>query len=564
MKKTSFLSFCVCLWLIVSLLLLSACTTTSGTGSTTSDSTSSSTSSGTGTMRPPASSTTSSSTPDASACAHTDGNRDDYCDTCQIYLVVYFDFYAVNDLHGKFCDTDTQPGVDEMTAYLNQAYAQKDNVIIFSSGDMWQGSSESNQTKGQIITDWMNELDFVAMTLGNHEFDWGESFVEDNAELAEFPFLAINIYDKQTNKRVDYCQPSVMVERGGYQIGLIGAIGDCYSSISAEFVEDLYFLTGSDLTNLVKAEAEKLRAQGADLIVYSIHDGYGSSSSYEQDVSNISSYYDVALSNGYVDLVFEGHTHQNYVLKDKYGVYHIQGGGDNTYGISHAKVGLHILSQTVSVTQREVLRHSTYLQMQDDPIIAELLERYKELLGDIFEVIGTNSATRKSSELRQLVARLYYEAGIKEWGSEVQIVLAGGYIGVRSPYELPKGNVTYAQLETIFPFDNEILLCTIPGKTLKSQFFESTNSNYFIYYETYGASIKQNINDSATYYIVVDSYCAQYAPNRCTVVASLGTGIYAKDLLAEYAKAGGFGGKVSASLVFLAPCWDEAEKRYYL
>ena len=105
----------------------------------------------------------------ASCVAHTDVNDDGNCDDCGLYVIVCVDFYAINDLHGKFCDTDAQPGVDELTTYLKNARKTDDNVIFLASGDMWQGSSESNLTKGLILTDWMNELDFSAMTLGNHE-----------------------------------------------------------------------------------------------------------------------------------------------------------------------------------------------------------------------------------------------------------------------------------------------------------------------------------------------------------------------------------------------------------
>ena len=48
-----------------------------------------------------------------------------------------------------------------------------------------------------------------------------------------------------------------------------------------------------------------------------------------------------------------------------------------------------------------------------------------------------------------------------------------------------------------------------------------------------------NIDPNGTYYIVVDTYTAFYAPNRLTVVAEYETGIYARDLLAEYISAGG-------------------------
>ena len=126
---------------------------------------------------------------------HQDDKNDDKCDTGNESVLVIIDFYVLNDLHGKFCDTDTQPGVDNLASYLKDRENYDDNVILFSSGDMWQGAAESNLTEGLIITEWMNELNFVSMTLGNHEYDWGEDLIRKNKEAAEFPFLAINIYD---------------------------------------------------------------------------------------------------------------------------------------------------------------------------------------------------------------------------------------------------------------------------------------------------------------------------------------------------------------------------------
>jgi 2',3'-cyclic-nucleotide 2'-phosphodiesterase (5'-nucleotidase family) len=261
------------------------------------------------------------------ACSgHKDADNNGKCDLCTTSLLVNFDLYAINDLHGKFDDTSSQIGVDELTTFLKRSKATDKNAFFLSSGDMWQGSSESNLTKGKIVTEWMNDLDFVSMTLGNHEYDWGEEYIEQNEALAEFPFLAINVYERETNKRVNYADASVMVECDGLQIGIIGAIGDCYSSISGEHTEDVYFKTGSELSKLVREESTKLRGMGADFIVYSLHDGFGSSKKESTGISDnqLSAYYDVELSNGFVDLVFEGHTHQKYVLTDKYGVYHLQ------------------------------------------------------------------------------------------------------------------------------------------------------------------------------------------------------------------------------------------------
>lgn len=86
-------------------------------------------------------------------------------------------------------------------------------MIILASGDMWQGSSESNNTKGKLATEWLNYIGCSSMTLGNHEFDWKTDKIKTNAELAKFPFLAINVYERATNQRVAYCRSSVMVKK---------------------------------------------------------------------------------------------------------------------------------------------------------------------------------------------------------------------------------------------------------------------------------------------------------------------------------------------------------------
>ena len=466
---------------------------------------------------------------------HTDEDDNGRCDDCDTVVVISFDFFGLNDLHGKISDTDTTPGVDELTTYLKAQYAENPNTVVLSAGDMWQGSSESNLTKGLLTTEWMNEIGLVAMTLGNHEFDWSEEDIEANLAIAEFPFLAINIFEKSTNALAPYCTPSVIVEKSGLQIGIIGAIGDCYSSISGDKTTDLFFKNGDELTALVKEEATRLRQNGADLIVYAIHDGHDRSSSGTKTVSagDLSAYYDPSLSDGYVDLVFEGHTHQSYVLLDGYGVYHLQNGGDHR-GISHAEVQINFANGGVKTTSAEFLPAATYTALQDDPIVEALLLKYEEEINFAYHSLGRNSEKRSGAFLKSLVAELYYRAGKEIWGDRYPIVLGGGYISVRSPGSLAVGDVNYAMLQSLFPFDNELVLCSISGADLRSRFLETTNENYYIYLGDIGS-----IDPDATYYIVTDTYSSTYAPNRLTEIERYGSTLYARDLLAAYVQAGG-------------------------
>ncbi len=476
----------------------------------------------------------------ASQCKHTDGNDDGMCDTCKQSVLVSFDFYAINDLHGKLDDTDDNIGVDELTTYFKNARASKENVLLFSAGDMWQGSAESNMTKGKIITDWMNRLDFAASSIGNHEFDWGENYIGTNEDLADFPFLAINIYDRDTNQRADFCEPSTIIDEDGVQIGIIGAIGDCYSSIAVDKCDEVYFKVGRELTALIKAEANRLRGLGADFIVYLLHDGYGktvSGSVRSVTASDISSYYDTALSDGYVDLVFEGHTHQGYRLRDEHGVYHLQNRGDNKGGISHASVSINAVTGSSSVLDTALIAQSQYQSLPDDPLVDELLKKYAAEIEPANKVLGYNSRQRNSTELCQIMANLYYQCGVKTWGDEYDIVLGGGFLNTRSPYRLSAGDVTYADLQAVFPFDNQLVLCSVSGRNLQNKFFN--NSDYYIAYDSYGSNIKNNINANATYYIVVDTYTADYRPNNLTVVKRYDETTFGRDLMAEYITGGG-------------------------
>lgn len=475
---------------------------------------------------------------DAACKKHEDADNNDLCDHCSISLIITVDFYAINDLHGKFADSDASVGVDELSTYLKNKKKTDDNAIFLSSGDMWQGSSESNLTRGNIITEWMNHMGFTSMTVGNHEYDWGGDAIAENAGLAQFPILAINIYDVDTNQRASYCKASVVVDLGEIQIAIIGAVGDVHSSIAPDKAADVYFKTGSELTNLVKAESNRLRAEGVDIIVYSLHDGYASNVNGVGEItqSQLASYYDLELSRGgYVDVVFEGHTHRHYALRDEYGVYHLQGGGDGD-GISHLEFTVNFVTLDSRVSDVGYVASSAYAYLSDDKIVDDLMEQYKEEIAPGFEVLGKNVRYRNSDFLRDLIAKLYLEKGRELWGDKYDIVLGGGFITARDPYSLSAGNVTYSTIQSIFPFDNNLVLCSIKGSDLKSRFINSDNSNYFCAYD---ASLVSTIQNNKTYYIIVDSYSSGYYYNRLTEIDRYEEPVYARDLLAEYIKNGG-------------------------
>lgn len=509
--------------LLAVMLLLCACgpatTETESTGATTQ----------------PSESVADNTTPADPDCNHVDENDDGICDECLGNVTVKLDFYAFNDLHGVFMDTTSNAGVDELTTFLKNAYADDSAYeIVLSSGDMWQGSVESSSNKGALMTQWMNDLGFVSMTLGNHEYDWGSGCIAENAALANFPILGINVTDN--NVESPYCDSSVVVERGGIKIGIIGAIGDCLSSISGEYTDGIEFATGDALTELVKAESVRLREAGCDLIVYSLHEGSENSTSGVQNADRLD-YYDMELSNGYVDLVFEAHTHQDYILKDLYGVYHLQAGGYNS-GLSYVRIRYNTVNDSYAVQTADTLSPSVYADsaLEDDPIVGELFDRYFPEEDPYTDVVGYNNVSRDSNEIADTVAQLYLEKGRQLWGDEYDIVLGGGFLKCRTPYTLYAGKVTYSQLFSLMPFDNDLVLCQVTGRQLKSVFINSNNKNYHCAYD---AGLE--IDDNKTYYVVTDTYTSFYKYNMFTEVERL-EDYYARDLLKDYIAAENWGG----------------------
>ena len=110
------------------------------------------------------------------------------------------------------------------------------------------------------------------MTLGNHEFDWGEERIISNQEMMNFPLLSCNtFYSRDKNLRPEWLEPYTIIERDGLQIGIIGyARTDMGSSIDEQFGGDFYFPSPF---SYIKDYSRQLRlSYNCDLILSVGHD----------------------------------------------------------------------------------------------------------------------------------------------------------------------------------------------------------------------------------------------------------------------------------------------------
>ncbi len=444
---------------------------------------------------------------------------------------------STNDLHGQVSKTDDYPGLASLTTKMQELASAGDRFNIFiDQGDLYQGTAEAGLSNGYNMDDFLLLNGYESTTLGNHEFDWGESRIKEHVDYSSTTVLANNIRYKDTNLSPDWATPYKLVSRNGVRIGIIGAVGDVESSISASKIKNLDILTGYDLTQQIIKDSNTLKDLGADFIILSIHDG---DTKKKNNVATLP-YYDVSLlSKTYVDLVLEGHSHQNYAFYDYKGVWHLQnrGNGASFYLTKlNCKYQNGDYSVTLSTTKDTPYYYSA-TSSKEDTLIKEMDGWYKDnVYGKLqSEIIGYNVPYMYSSSFESLCSKLYYQYGIqKTQNSQYEITLGGGFIKTRTPYDLQGGTVVYGDVFNLLPFDNDLVLCSILGVDLKNKFIETQNQDYFVY-PTLNSS---SISDTETYYILTDSYTSDYTYNNLTVIENytLTDYKYARDLVSDHFK----------------------------
>lgn len=406
-------------------------------------------------------------------------------------------FYAVNDVHGSIsADFDNyQLGMSRLNSYIkNDKDYQNEKTVILSGGDMFQGSGLSNLTKGQSMIEVMNAIKFDAMTIGNHEFDWGVDQIIKNKEIAEFPFLAYDICDKATGQPVAWADPSVVLEKGDCKVGIIGEIGQLESSISYKVIKDYIFKPDTDYVN---REAKRLKEeQGCAFVALLTHNG--PYNSYER------------LNSSYIDVIFGGHTHQ-FENQSYNGIPYLEA-GSNSRGMSKVVFNL----KTRKITKAEVVMFGeSDFKIDSDPSVDRIIDKHETETGKILnEKIGRIDgpfmryySSSASGSLGTLITKAMYEYAfnlVEPGLTDLVAIYNTGGVRANLNYH-DNGEVTYGDIYSVSPFDNELRLVTVKGSAL----LKALSGNY--YYTTMDVS---QIDTGADYSVITLDYLSENPQNN--------------------------------------------------
>ena len=227
---------------------------------------------------------------------------------------------GINDFHGRIRSNGVEAGAAVLAGAVDQIRTQHPNTVFAAAGDLIGASTfESFINHDKPTIDALNAAGLEVSAVGNHELDQGYDDLVDRvmaAESADNPdggaawqYLGANLRRKADHSSA--LPESWTRDFGGVTVGFVGAVTEHLpelvspAGISALEVEDV--VTAANRT------ADRLKAEGADLVVLLVHEGAPGTDCATMDddpTSDFGSIIDNVDAN--VDAIISGHTHLAY------------------------------------------------------------------------------------------------------------------------------------------------------------------------------------------------------------------------------------------------------------
>ncbi|EOX3977346.1 bifunctional UDP-sugar hydrolase/5'-nucleotidase UshA [Vibrio alginolyticus] len=410
-------------------------------------------------------------------------------DSCTKFTVLH-----TNDNHGRFWhNSDGEYGMAARHTLIESIRAEVEakggETILLSGGDINTGVPESDMQDAVPDFVGMNLLGYDAMAVGNHEFDNSLDILDMQAELADFPMLAANIYKKDTNER--YFAPYKVFTINGLKIAVIGlTTQDTAKLVNPDNVSNIHFEDPQVEIKKVLKEIEE--NEKVDLVFATTHMGH-----YEDGKNGSEAPGDVklarSLEEGQLNAIIGGHS-QNPVCMEpgtneyadfkpgddcapdqQKGTWIMQahewgkyvGRADFEYYdgklhlANYALIPVNLLDENDEVIGERIQQDATvkalllpYQQQGQELLDEKISNTTGKLEGD------RNVVRSQQTNLGHLLGEAYRT--YKTVNADFGVMNSGG---VRD--SIQDGDITYRDVLTVQPFGNFVTKATMTGKEVK-------------------------------------------------------------------------------------------------
>ncbi|HKZ77904.1 MAG TPA: bifunctional UDP-sugar hydrolase/5'-nucleotidase [Pyrinomonadaceae bacterium] len=399
---------------------------------------------------------------------------------------------GTTDLHGNIYPTDyytnkaDNRGLAKIATLVRQARRENPNLLLIDCGDTIQGTpveyyhnKKNNQPPDPMML-VMNSLHYDAMTVGNHDYNFGLKVQEKARSEAKFPWLSANTYKTATNQT--NFQPYVVRNVAGVRVGILGLTtpgipnwenGPNY--VGLEFHEPL---TEAKKWVPILREREQV-----DLVVAAMHMGLeedlASGETNPGQVKAENQAMAIAKQVPGIDLIFMGHTHRNIPSLIINGVLLAQA---NFWGRHLARADVYL--------EREGDRWLVYAKaartipvedrVEADPEILKIGLPYdRETQAWLSRPIGNSAVELTAEEARfhdtailDLIQRVQLDAG------QAQVSMVASF---NPAARIGRGAVTVRDIAGLYVYENTLVVLEVTGAQLKAALEHS--AKYFRAYE---------------------------------------------------------------------------------
>ena len=390
-----------------------------------------------------------------------------------------------NDVHGRIVEEKGVIGDAKLATVIEQERAKSNQTtLVVDAGDAFQGLPISNSTKGEARAEILNQMQYDAMAVGNHEFDFGLDEVKKYKEILKFPLLSSNTYVNGAR----LFEASTIVDKDktveGDEFVVIGVTTpETATKTHPKNIKGVTFTDPiSEVNKVIEEVQAKARAEGKDYKHYVVlaHLGVDTTTPVEWRGSTLAE----ALSKnprlkGKRVTVIDGHSHT--VASTTY--------GDN---VTYNQTGsyLHNVGKVI-YKSRQLLGNPTLIAATDakklttNPKVEKLVKDIKQkydaenavevISNSPVELNGDRENVRvRETNLGNVVADSLYQYGQTGFSHPTDIAVTNGG-GLRET--IAKGKpITKGNVIAVLPFGNTISQIQVTGQQVLDMFEKSLGS----------------------------------------------------------------------------------------
>jgi len=314
-----------------------------------------------------------------------------------------------------------------------------DRTLVVGTGDVTAPGVLSLATRGEVALEFWRAVDPDAATFGNHDFDYGLDRTRDLVARSPHPWVSTNVTRDGDRFGADAgVVPTLTTTVGEHTVGLFGVLDDATPALNP-MAEPL---TVTDPYTAGRRAAAELRDAGADYVLALSHLGQGDERlAIEADV----------------DAVLGGHVHAE----------RIERVADTV--LTRPGVNGHTVLELTIEDDIEVTRHPVADAPADPAVTAALEDRWAAAdldhpVADVADPIERSERTVFGGESRigNFVADAY------RWAADADVGLQNSG-GIREGHAL-EGTVTVADLISVVPFEEPVVIAAVTGSDLQILF----------------------------------------------------------------------------------------------